>query len=141
MYLIIKKVINNHTYTDLNKLLEKIKRSWIEQDITEEQYHELINLALTNDPVKDYAVQEQLDRLWAAIHVLEARIENSNIQPNNNEDQQQEIINDYVQPTGAHDAYQTGDKVRYNNAIYESLINGNVWAPDVYPAGWKLIEE
>ena len=141
MYYIIKRVITNHTYTDLNRLLEKIKRAWIEQSITEEEYQELTNLALTNDPVKDYAVQEQIDKLWAAIHALEARIESSNIQPDNNENQQQETINDYVQPTGAHDAYQTGDKVRYNNAIYESLINGNVWAPDVYPAGWKLIEE
>lgn len=24
--------------------------------------------------------------------------------------------------------------------IWESTINGNVWAPDVYPAGWKEIE-
>lgn len=46
----------------------------------------------------------------------------------------------WSQPTGAHDAYNTGDRVVYNGSVYESLINGNTWAPDVYPAGWTKIE-
>lgn len=37
--------------------------------------------------------------------------------------------------------YMKGDKVRYNGKVYESLIDNNVWSPDGYPAGWKLIEE
>lgn len=45
----------------------------------------------------------------------------------------------FVQPTGAHDAYKKGDKVSYNGKNYESLIDGNAYAPDVYPAGWKEI--
>ena len=47
---------------------------------------------------------------------------------------------EWQQPSGAHDAYNTGDRVIYNGAVYESLIDGNTWAPDAYPAGWKLIE-
>lgn len=46
----------------------------------------------------------------------------------------------WVQPTGAHDAYNTGDKVTYNGKHYQSTINGNVWSPDAYPAGWQLVE-
>ena len=42
----------------------------------------------------------------------------------------------WSQPTGAHDAYNTGDIVDYNGTLYQSLINGNVYSPDVYPAGW-----
>ena len=145
MYSIIKNVIINHTYTDLNKLLAKIKRVWIEENITEEEYNELVQLALTNSPVKDYAVQEELDKIWLAIRAIEARLdsgESGNAEPTNNDEPEQPAnIPAYVQPTGAHDAYQTGDKVTYNGAVYESLINGNVWAPDVYPAGWRLIEE
>jgi hypothetical protein len=49
-------------------------------------------------------------------------------------------VADFVQPTGVHDAYSIGDKVKYNGKTYESLINGNVWTPDAYPAGWKIIE-
>lgn len=49
----------------------------------------------------------------------------------------------WVQPTGAQDAYQTGDKVHYPDAdgpVYESLIDNNTWSPEAYPAGWKLAE-
>lgn len=47
-----------------------------------------------------------------------------------------EEIPDWVQPTGAHDAYQTGDKVRFNGSVYESLIDANVWSPIEYAQGW-----
>ena len=44
---------------------------------------------------------------------------------------------EWVQPTGAHDAYNIGDKVTYNEQHYVCTSNGNVYAPDVY--GWDLI--
>ena len=44
---------------------------------------------------------------------------------------------EFVQPTGAHDAYNKGDKVTYKGEHYISLIDANVWAPDTYPAGWE----
>lgn len=47
----------------------------------------------------------------------------------------------WQQPTGAHDAYNTGDIVEYKTKLYKSKINGNSWAPDVYPAGWELYTE
>mgnify|MGYP000792956840 CR=1 FL=1 len=45
---------------------------------------------------------------------------------------------DWVQPSGAHDAYNTGDIVNYNGTLYISLIDGNTWSPDAYPAGWQV---
>lgn len=45
---------------------------------------------------------------------------------------------EWVQPTGAHDAYNAGDKVTFEGQHYVSLINGNVWSPTAYPAGWQL---
>lgn len=48
-------------------------------------------------------------------------------------------IKEWIQPTGAHNAYNIGDKVSFNGKIYESLINGNVWSPTAYPAAWKLV--
>ena len=44
---------------------------------------------------------------------------------------------EWVQPTGAHDCYNTGDKVTYNGQHYVSKIDGNVWSPEAYPAGWE----
>lgn len=45
---------------------------------------------------------------------------------------------DWVQPTGAHDAYNIGDCVTFEGQQYVSKINANVWSPAVYPAGWEL---
>lgn len=44
----------------------------------------------------------------------------------------------WSQPSGAHDAYNTGDIVNYNGTLYQSTIDGNTWAPDVYPDGWTV---
>lgn len=49
-------------------------------------------------------------------------------------------ILEWEQPS-ADNAYMTGDKVRYNGKVYESLIDNNVWKPDEYPAGWKEVTE
>lgn len=46
----------------------------------------------------------------------------------------------WSQPTGAHDAYNKGDIVNYNGTLYQSLIDGNAYSPDSYPAGWKVYE-
>lgn len=47
----------------------------------------------------------------------------------------------WAQPTGAHDAYNAGDVVDYNGTLYESLIDGNIYSPDAYPAGWRVYEK
>ncbi len=47
----------------------------------------------------------------------------------------------WSQPTGAHDAYAAGDIVDYNGTLYRSVIDGNVYSPDAYPAGWEVYTE
>ena len=47
----------------------------------------------------------------------------------------------WSQPTGAHDAYNKGDIVDYNGTLYRSLNDGNVYSPDVYPAGWEKVTQ
>ena len=48
---------------------------------------------------------------------------------------------EWVQPLGATDAYSKGDIVSYNGKLYRSTIDGNVWSPEAYPAGWETYEE
>lgn len=36
---------------------------------------------------------------------------------------------EWVQPTGAHDAYKLGDKVSHNGKHWESTADNNVWEP------------
>ena len=47
-----------------------------------------------------------------------------------------EAVPEWVQPSGAQDAYGRGAQVKYGGQVWESLLDGNIWAPDAYPAGW-----
>lgn len=44
---------------------------------------------------------------------------------------------EWVQPTGAQDAYMTGDKVAHLDQHWISTVDNNVWEPSVY--GWETI--
>lgn len=45
---------------------------------------------------------------------------------------------EWIQPTGAHDAYNIGDKVSHNSKHWINTINANVYEPGVY--GWDEVE-
>lgn len=45
---------------------------------------------------------------------------------------------EWVQPTGAQDAYAAGDKVSHNSKHWISSVDANVWEPGVY--GWNEAE-
>lgn len=42
---------------------------------------------------------------------------------------------EWKQPTGAHNAYNTGDKCSYNGKHWICTADGNIYPPDVY--GWN----
>ncbi len=42
----------------------------------------------------------------------------------------------FVQPTGAHDAYKTGDKITFNGKHYICKMDGCTYSPTDYPDGW-----
>lgn len=44
---------------------------------------------------------------------------------------------EWVQPTGAQDAYMAGDKVSHNGKHWISAVDNNVWEPGVY--GWTEV--
>lgn len=47
----------------------------------------------------------------------------------------------WAQPTGAHDAYNTGDIVNFNGTLYKSTVDGNAYSPEAYPAGWEVVTD
>ena len=152
MFEIIKNVIKNKDF-ELKDILYKINKMYIESAITEEQKTELDSLARENAVAENsYApLQEQINNANSRMDELEARIvklENSESSEETGEDTEPEEpigpIEEYpefVQPTGAHDCYNTGDKITYNGKKYICKMNGCVWAPDVYPAGWEEVVE
>jgi hypothetical protein len=48
---------------------------------------------------------------------------------------------EWVQPTGAHDAYSIGDKVTYNGKRYISQIDGNTTIPGSDARWWQEVTE
>jgi chitodextrinase len=48
-----------------------------------------------------------------------------------------EVIPEWVQPDSTN-PYMKGDKVTYQGQTWVSIIDNNVWAPDVY--GWEVVE-
>lgn len=137
MYEIFKNVLNNRNY-ELVDILNKIDEFYVQDSLTKEQKEELEEEARKNaNPVNSYAdLQTQIDKLADRVTALENKQESTG-----SEEPTEDEYPEYVQPTGAHDAYHVGDKITYNGKHYECIYNGCVWTPDAYPAGWKLIEE
>ena len=46
----------------------------------------------------------------------------------------------WVQPTGAHDAYNKGDKVSDEGKHWISEMDGNIWKPGTVAGAWSKIE-
>lgn len=141
MYTIVKSVIETRRY-ELMDMLSKIDVLWLQGDFTDAQRTELVELARSNaDPEASYApLQAQVDALAGRVDALAARV--AALEAGGTEGDTPATPVDewpeYVQPTGAHDAYNAGDKITYNGQHYICQMDGCVWTPDAYPAGWEL---
>ena len=155
MYDIIKNVIESKDY-ELRDMLYKINKMYIESNITEEQKTELEELARTNANAENsYApIQEQIDKAFSQISELKATMEANAIGMSALKDAVEKLgakiespveptkeeYPEYIQPTGAHDCYNTGSKITYKGEKYTCLVDGCVWSPEEYPQGWKKEE-
>ena len=92
----------------------------------------------------EYAVDERIqyaDKLYRVIqtHTSQEGWEPPNVPALFTEIAKPGEIPVWKQPTGAQDAYMTGDKVHYPDEagpVYVSTVDNNVWAPGVY--GWEV---
>ena len=135
MYEVTRNVILSGSY-ELNDILAKIDTLWVQGSLTDAEREELIALARTEaDPSHSFApLQAQIDALAARVAALEGKVV-----PTDPETPVEEWPA-YVQPTGAHDAYHTGDKVTFNGKHYICIAPEGVavvWSPDTYPAYWE----
>lgn len=142
MYNIFRTVINQGNF-DLNNIVAKVNKYHIEGLITDEQRDELLFDARGNaDPTYSFSRWEiEITNLWETVRSLEARVAELEPVVEKPVDPEAPPVNewpDYVQPTGAHDAYLLGAQITYNGLHYVSLIANNVWTPVAYPAGWQV---
>lgn len=140
----IKNLIKSKSF-ELKDMLNKINIVWLESMITDEQMKELKELARQNAIAENsYApLQEQINNIYAEIDTIKAEIKElkgETEEPTGPEEPIEEYP-EFVQPTGAHDAYKIGDKITYNGKKYICKLDNCVWAPDVYPAGWEEVAE
>lgn len=156
MYEIIKNVIESKDY-ELRDMIYKINKMYIESNITEEQKTELDELARINANAENsYApIQKQIDQAFSQISELKSTIEANAVgmaalkeaveklgaKIETPVEEPKEEFPEYIQPTGAHDAYNIGDTITYNGKKYTCKMNNCVWNPDTYPAGWEEVVE
>lgn len=113
---------------DLAEMLSRIDLYNVEAKITDEERESLYTLAREH-AAPQYNYDAEIEALWAAIRELQqAQEEGGGTEPTDE-------WPEYVQPTGAHDAYQVGDKVTFNGKRYVCKLANCVWSPDAYPAG------
>ena len=126
MRTIFEQVISRGGY-DLTAMLQNIDRYHIEGKLTDEDREALYALAREGaQPVYDYAAE--IEAIWAAIRELQGQTPDPDEWP------------EFVQPTGAHDAYGVGAQVTYNGHRYRCKLANCVWSPDAYPDAWELVE-
>lgn len=142
MYSTIKGVIQSGRY-ELTDILTKIDTIWLQGGITDEEKTELVSLARENaQPESSYApLQEQIEKAFAQIAALAERV-TALEQGGGEEPEPSDEWPEYIQPTGAHDAYFSGDKVTWNGKHYICIAPSGaacVWNPDAYPAYWQEV--
>lgn len=141
MYEIFKNALKGQY--ELVDMLNKIAEYYIKGNLSKEEKEELEEEARQNaNPVNSYApLEEQLNVLIVRVDALENKVKELEGTSEEDPTEPVEEYPEYVQPTGAHDAYHIGDKITYNGKHYECIFDNCVWTPDAYPQGWKLIEE
>lgn len=141
MYEIFKNTLKGDY--ELKDMLNKIAEYYIKGNISKEEKEELEDEARTNaNPVNSYEpLETQLNEAFERIKSLESRV--SILEGNSTEEPTEPVEEypEYVQPTGAHDAYHIGDKITYNGKHYECIFDNCVWTPDAYPQGWEEVKE
>ena len=107
-----------------------------EDDVT------LVNMLLLNEWAEDvnYAIGQKIRYNGKVYRVLQAHLSQASWNPESAPSLFAQVLTsedgeilDWVQPDSTN-PYMKGDKVKFNNKVYESLIDNNVWSPADYPA-------
>lgn len=134
-----------NTITEAEQLREELNS--ITSTMTDEEAVERSILFPNWTVGKTYSTGQRIRYYGRIFKVLQTHTSQANWTPSQTPSLFAEVLTsedgtpqEWQQPSSTN-PYLAGDKVIYNGLIYESLIDNNVWSPDNYPAGWKLISE
>lgn len=130
MYAVIKSVIDNGSNA-LSVMLERIDEQWMLGRIDDDERMALTDYARSKAKPED-SMLPVLERI-AQLEIRVAALENGEHTTTDKSDEWPE----YVQPTGAHDAYNASDRITWNGKRYVCVMDGCVWDPGTYPASWR----
>ena len=130
---------------DLADLLHRIDVLYAGGRLTDQEREDLYELARAGAKPEDSLgpVVGRLDSVEKAVRDLQTRVQNledGTTAPGSQEKPVTEEYPEYVQPTGAHDAYWNGDKVTWQGGRYVCTAPEGVacvWDPGTYPAYWE----
>lgn len=123
---------------ELADLLHRIDVLYASAALTDDEREQLIELAREHaDPAKSLApLEPRVEALEIAVKELAARVEGLDGGSEPGPEPSDEWP-EYVSPTGAHDAYHVGDKITWGGKRWTCKMDGCVWDPGAYPAGWE----
>lgn len=126
------------------------------KDLTKEQKENILNQYKPYQIGKNYEENEKFTYKDKVYEVIQAHTSQTtwlpdstpalykeylNVKIQNQDGSTTEVVKEFKQPTGAHDAYKKGDKVLFNGRIYKSKIDSNTFSPDQYADGWEEVTE
>ena len=128
----------------------------LSKDLSKEQQDNILNQYKPYQVGKNYEENEKFtykDKVYEVIQAHKSQTtwlpestpnlykEYLNVEIQNQDGSTTEVVKEFKQPTGAHDAYNKGDKVLFKGKIYKSKINTNTFSPEQYPDGWEEVAE
>ena len=141
MFKTFQTIINAGGY-DLADLTERIKTIYAMGELTDDEMKQLLEQAQTNaNPDDSYApLADRVKVIETWQREVENRLDKLESGSSTNSDEWPE----YVQPTGAHDAYYNGDQITWNDQHYRCVAPSGTactWDPGTYPSYWELVAE
>lgn len=128
----------------------------LSKDLSKEQKENILNQYKPYQIGKTYEENEKFTYMDKIYEVIQAHTSQTtwlpdstpalykeylNVKIQNQDGSTTEVVKEFKQPTGAHDAYKKGDKVLFNGKIYQSKIDSNTFSPDQYADGWEEVTE
>ena len=126
MYNSVLIVIQSGEY-NLSDLTKKIDTLWLKSYLTDDERESLTKLAIekANPDAGLPSFSERMAALEKRVSKLEGNLSSGG-------DSGSSDWPEWVQPTGAHDAYAKGSQVTHNGERYVSKIDANVWEPGLF---------
>lgn len=146
--------------TIVEQLKKEIKTAFetlvLSKDLSKEQKENILNQYKPYQIGKVYEENEKFTYKDKVYEVIQAHTSQTtwlpeatpalyreylNVEIKNQDGSKTEVVKEFIQPTGAHDAYNKGDKVLFKGKIYKSKIDANTFSPEQFADGWEEVTE